>query len=436
MVHDVLTERFAKHGKAYYTERNRLVRKELEQLKNRAKPGEKPADEYFALLDDLGAGVEALEDHDLAVHVLRGKLKEQEGLGFKGRQLYTTYANLGTFLIHGNFAKARTDDPAAKELLREGLNFIHKSIEVNPEAHFGREVWQAVAVEFMLAAVDDPSLLLKYDMVGDSLQAEVDPSQKRCLTSSAEWGRLGQARYSEAWLQQARPSTSKDDYQKQTWEHLRSLITRVGAEEGWGQAVSASHHEPAAFDEPTLGIVGMWRLGGGANPHFSLALGEIMLRVGQRYLAWTAYERAIGMADRFWPDTTIQDRFVEHCRTRQRLIETQLPKENWSERRQQFQDELAFGQGYQTAYQDHEARRIKEGASIDDPHFYDAFHTEHGPIASPVGPEDKFIVEKQGWESIPPIPFPHIFCFAGLCALGTACIMRITGCKAKTLSAS
>jgi len=165
MVHDVLTERFAKHGKAYYTERNRLVRKELDEFKAQTNPNEKYTEKYFSLLDDLGAGYEALVDHDLAVAVLRDKLKEQELLGFKGHQLYTTYANLGTFLIHGNFVKARTGDPAAKGLLQEGLDFIRKSIEVNPEAHFGREIWQAVAVEYMLAAIKNPQHLSKFDMV-------------------------------------------------------------------------------------------------------------------------------------------------------------------------------------------------------------------------------------------------------------------------------
>ena len=52
--------------------------------------------------------------------------------------------------------------------------------------------------------------------------------------------------------------------------------------------MSSSHRKPVPFDEPALGIIGMWRQGGGANPHFALALGETMLRVGQRYIAWCA----------------------------------------------------------------------------------------------------------------------------------------------------
>ena len=69
-----------------------------------------------------------------------------------------------------------------------------------------------------------------------------------------------------------------------------------------------SHRMPTSFDEPCLGIVGMWRQGGGANPHFALALAETMLRVGQRYVAWTAYERASRLAERFWPDDAMRPR--------------------------------------------------------------------------------------------------------------------------------
>ncbi|HEV2949652.1 MAG TPA: hypothetical protein VGX70_19910, partial [Gemmataceae bacterium] len=124
MVNDVLTERFAKHGGAYYSERNRQVRAELERIKSHRKPGEKPSEQYFALLDDLAVGLEALGDFDSAVQNLRDKLGEQLANGYKGRELYTTYANLGTFLVHRNMAKAPAGDPAARQQMREGLDFI------------------------------------------------------------------------------------------------------------------------------------------------------------------------------------------------------------------------------------------------------------------------------------------------------------------------
>src|SRR5260370_775223 len=240
MVHDVLTERFAKHGMAYYTERNQLVRKELQQLKDQAKPGEKPS-RYFDLLNDLGAGYEALGQHDMAISVMREKLEEQEALGFKGRDLYTTYANLGTFLIHENFVKARTGDAKAKQLLQEGLEFIHKSIQVNPQAHFRREIWQAVTVEFMLAAIQSPELLLKFDLLWNNLQVEIDPSNKRCFTERQEreepwWSR---ARTTDELLRES--ETKFDDYHQKVLLSYRDFITCAGAEKNWNEAVKTSH---------------------------------------------------------------------------------------------------------------------------------------------------------------------------------------------------
>src|SRR4051812_23035114 len=73
--------------------------------------------------------------------------------------------------------------------------------------------------------------------------------------------------------------------------YLRQFIAVVGAETRWRDDTHNYQLERVPFDEPVLGIVGMWRYGGGANPHFSLALAETMLRVGQRHIAWSAYER-------------------------------------------------------------------------------------------------------------------------------------------------
>lgn len=407
MVHDVIHERFPKHGPAYYRQRNREVRAEL------AKRETNPSDRYFALLDDLGSGLDRLGDDDEAVNVLREKLRQQQEQGRQGRDLYTTYANLGTFLIHGNFQRTMQGDAEAKARLREGLQFIHKSIEVNPEAHFGREIWQAVAVEFQLAACANSKLLLQYDMVGDRLAAAIDPLSLRCYQDG--WLKAGAERNAERFLD--------DGSEKTTREGLRRSITTVGAKEGWPDTVSTSHKEPVPFDEPVLGIIGMWRLGGGANPHFALALGEIMLRVGQRYIAWCAYERAADMQERFSSDADIRRQFVAHCRARQEVIEKQLSDSERTDLRPRFRTELAFGQRYQQAYQEYEARRIAEGVPLEDAHFYDAFHAEHGPIASVVGQSDKVFAVPDHFQ-FPRVPFGSMIFFAGLGAFLTATFVK------------
>ncbi len=257
MAHDVIHERYTHHGKAYYAERNRRVLQALGANGESAAGKDvapEAAEKHFALLDDLGAGYEALGRHNEAVSVLREKLRRQQARGDSGRKVYTTYANLGTFLIHGNFQKAVAGDKAAKERLREGLGFIHQAIAVNRQAHFGREAWQAVTVEFLLAVMDRPELLLKYDMAGDRLDREIKGTEDHPLdvTDRHEWS------VNTGWhgLHWEHPES---DSEASRW---RERITRVGAERDWAKEVHSSHLEPVPFDEPVLGIIGMWRLGG------------------------------------------------------------------------------------------------------------------------------------------------------------------------------
>jgi hypothetical protein len=413
MVHDVIHERYPRHGQPYYTERNRLVRQALDALPE----GEgKGLTKYFGLLDDLGVGLEFVGEREEAARVLRDKLRRQELLGQRGRELYTTYANLGTVLIHSSFPRAQAGDAEARQTLREGLAYIHKSIEVNPEAHFGREIWQAAVVEYLLACLDNPALLSQYDLVGNRLDQEVNPGERRCLVHPSMWAAAAPG--AKAYLK-------KPGDVEQANSFRRYHITEVGAEEGWSKAVKNSQPEPVPFDEPTLGIIGMWRLGGGANPHFSLALSEIMLRVGQRHIAWCGYERTVLLANRYWPDADVQRKLIEHCRRRQAVIEGQLSPAEVAKLRPRFEAELAYGQRYQREYQEYEAKQIAAGASIEDEHFYDAFHAEHKPIASPTGPAEQFLVEASPFREFGPFSLPSVLLFAGIFAFAGALLMRL-----------
>ena len=194
--------------------------------------------------------------------------------------MYSTYANLGTFLILWQIQEGFADVPTARKRLTEGLGYVKKSIEVNPQSHFGREIWQAVILEYLLAMLDDPKLVLRYDMVGNWLDA---PMENVAANSSHRRDLM------LGWTFH-RNHCAQDFYWRGrmdvTREGFREYITRVGTEHGWAAAVKTDQEATVPFDEPALGIIGMWRLGGGANPHFALALGEIMMRVGQRYIAW------------------------------------------------------------------------------------------------------------------------------------------------------
>jgi hypothetical protein len=207
----------------------------------------------------------------------------------------------------------------------------------------------------------------------------------------------------------------------------RRMVVKVGSEGHWS-ILSTAHSKPVPFDEPVLGIIGMWREGGGANPHFALCLGETMLRVGQRYLAWAAFERASRLADDFSPDADLQQFLRDHCRKRQATIERQLSADDVAELRPRFDAELAYGEGYQRDYQQYEAEEIDRGQSIEDEYFHQKFLAGRPPIASPVGPEDELVVTNQMAEfssTITPGPrAAYGLLGAGIAGFGVALVMR------------
>jgi len=111
---------FPRHSEAYYQWRNNQVR--AIPVAQRT-----PAD-----YDDLGVGYDKLGEHQKAIDTMLAKAER-----FSNKSLYQTHANLGTFYIHnGDF--------------EQGVQYIGSAIEINPEAHFGREVYQKLLVEYIL----------------------------------------------------------------------------------------------------------------------------------------------------------------------------------------------------------------------------------------------------------------------------------------------
>jgi hypothetical protein len=403
MVHDVIHERYPKHGRAYYEARTRATRARLAPLHP-----DNPA--TFPMADDLAAELELLGQPTEAVAVMRDKLARQKARDLPEPLLYTSYANLGTYLMSAHLAAATAGDLFARALYREGVELVKKSVAVNDMAHFGRERWQIRLGEFLLANMTEPDTLRATDFLGNRLDLASEEILDR---ERAAWGTgYGRAATHEfnrgnsefevpAFFEPGMALDEPDNWEK--LKPIRKYITTVGFEHGRREATAPNDRKPVPFDEPVLGIVGMWRQGGGANPHFALALGETMLRVGQRHIAWTAYERAVRLADQFGPDA---DALRAHCHKRQAEIEhsfatgeppsgrhAKWPKLSADEIagfRARFDAELAHGLRYQREYQEYEAKQIAAGVPLADEHFYDAFHAGREPIASPVGPEERF----------------------------------------------
>ena len=58
-------------------------------------------------------------------------------------------------------------------------------------------------------------------------------------------------------------------------------------------------------------------------------------------------------AKSFSRDPALREQLIAHCRSRQALIEGQLPSTEGSRLRPRFTAELAYGQRYQQEYQDY-----------------------------------------------------------------------------------
>jgi tetratricopeptide (TPR) repeat protein len=82
------------------------------------------------LYDDLAAALDKLGEHDEAIAIMEAQEER-----FPGR--YETQANLGTFLAHAG-------------RLAEALPHIDRALEIDPNAHFGRERYQRWLIEHML----------------------------------------------------------------------------------------------------------------------------------------------------------------------------------------------------------------------------------------------------------------------------------------------
>jgi len=126
---ELITGKFLRHSPAFYEWRIEDRKKRIEQ---------EPED--VSLYDDLAVAYEKSGQTNLAIETILKKEEISPGL-------YETYANLGTFYIHAG-------------RLEEGLTEIEKAIEINPEAHFGREIYQKLLVEYLLPKNVDGKLEL------------------------------------------------------------------------------------------------------------------------------------------------------------------------------------------------------------------------------------------------------------------------------------
>ena len=132
---ELITGKFLRHSPDFYEWR-------IRDRESRLNAGE----ESPSLYDDLAVAYEKLGNHQKAIEIILRKDKLFP-------DLYETHANLGTFNIH------------AGELER-GIQEIERAIAINPEAHFGREIYQKLLVEYVLSKQIDGKTRLPLDENG------------------------------------------------------------------------------------------------------------------------------------------------------------------------------------------------------------------------------------------------------------------------------
>ncbi len=126
---ELITGKFLRHTREFYEWR---IQDRLQRLK--AEPDRAEwLDDLAVAYDKTGRQADAIATMERLETIRPGR--------------YETYANLGTFHIHAGQPE-------------KGLPFIAKAIEINPEAHFGREIYQKRLVEYVMSRRVDGRLSL------------------------------------------------------------------------------------------------------------------------------------------------------------------------------------------------------------------------------------------------------------------------------------
>ncbi len=165
---EVTTGFFPRNPPKYYEMRLERVEREL-------------AAEPSALnsYDDAGVACDRLHRPEQAMEWMAKKRKWMEAHPdlASADDWYRYHANLGTFFAHQWFF-TRGENVGA-EPLREAISHIEQAIEINPDAHFGRERIQLAVIRFALEAAS-PVLsedLDRFDIFMNSQDGMASPSR-------------------------------------------------------------------------------------------------------------------------------------------------------------------------------------------------------------------------------------------------------------------
>ncbi|WP_271769960.1 tetratricopeptide repeat protein [Aquimarina algiphila] len=203
------------------------------------------------LLDDLAVSYSKIGADKKAIKIILKKEAIKPGE-------YKTYANLGTFYLHdGQFKK--------------GIEYIDKAVEINPEAHFGREIYQRHVAEYVLSKMKNGKIPLP-----------LSSKFRRCLDClpEPEHEQNFYAFLVNKYEEKKNTSTSKsqkDEVENGIFGPIRNLPY-------------------AELEKAIIGIMGMMKFGNYDSPVLLEVLGDLLMGTGRkggaRQLAARAYFKA------------------------------------------------------------------------------------------------------------------------------------------------
>ncbi|MFT6179190.1 MAG: tetratricopeptide (TPR) repeat protein [Akkermansiaceae bacterium] len=181
---------FDRYPPGYYQVRLERVLKELE-----TKPDE------LSLYDDAGVALDRLHRSDEAIAMMARKKATMENLaGSSSKETlwehrYRHLANLGTFYVHRWIGREKEAREADLSDLAKAEEFIAAAIEHNPNAHFGREKYQLIAIQWLQKG---PSQDLDESPIGHIIDPWKLRESEKGIEEALE-GFLGMIKLGSAW---------------------------------------------------------------------------------------------------------------------------------------------------------------------------------------------------------------------------------------------
>ena len=160
----VITGRFERNPPLFYQMR---IRRSLAQLKKNPRE--------FGLYDDIAVAYDRLHRDDEALQIMAKKRALLPPFDAKNAKMkeawYRYFANAGTFRAH-RYLGAKSQNIKEMQTARD---FIKRAIEIKPNAHFGREKYQLLAMDWILAPKGGQNTRTLADWMYDRTQE--NPSQ-------------------------------------------------------------------------------------------------------------------------------------------------------------------------------------------------------------------------------------------------------------------